>query len=53
MEQYLASIFIYIIKIIAVIAMDQWLRNWVFSMEVRGLNAGKFCNIDQAPFYPR
>ena len=29
----------------------QWLRIWVFSMEVPGLNAGKF-EIFCAPFYP-
>ena len=35
------------------IAVAQWLRIWVFSMEVSGSNAGKklFFDIFNAPFY--
>ena len=35
------------------IAAVQWLRIWVFSMEVSGSNTGKFLNIFPAPFLPR
>ena len=35
------------------IAVSQWLRIWVFSMEIPGSNAGKlFSNILHAPFLP-
>ena len=36
------------------IAAAQWLKIWVFSMEVSGLNAGKFSfpKFSHAPFYP-
>ena len=33
-------------------AAAQWLRIWVFSMNVAGLNAGTFFNISHAPCYP-
>ena len=34
------------------IAVTQWLRIWVFSMEVPSLNAGKFFDIFHASFLP-
>ena len=35
------------------IAAAQWLRIWVFSMEVADLNAGKISDMIHAPLLPR